>query len=161
MSQNSIRYTVETPLPGPQQVLSIEVREALGEPYLAVVEVALEEPDVVAADALGKDIRILRFAFNENDRAQAEHETDGLIKVVADKKGRVLGASIAGARAGELLLPWVMAVDQQQKIGKFAGLIAPYPTLSEVSKRAAGSYYIPSLFSERTKKIVRFLMKWF
>ncbi len=137
--------------------------------YRAVPWVTYTDPEIAhvglteaqAKEMLGKDIRILRFAFNENDRAQAERETDGLIKVVTDKKGRVLGASIAGARAGELLLPWVMAVDQKQKIGKFAGLIAPYPTLSEVSKRAAGSYYIPSLFSERTKKIVRFLMKWF
>ncbi len=137
--------------------------------YRAVPWVTYTDPEIAhvgqseaqAKETLGKDIRILRFAFNENDRAQAEHETDGLIKVVTDKKGRVLGASIVGARAGELLLPWVMAVDQQQKIGKFAGLIAPYPTLSEVSKRAAGSYYIPSLFSDRTKKIVRFLMKWF
>jgi len=107
------------------------------------------------------DIRVLRFALDENDRAQAERETDGLIKVVTDKRGRVLGASIAGARAGELLLPWVLAVDQKMKIGKMAGAIAPYPTLSEISKRAAGSYFVPTLFSERTRKIVRFLMKWF
>jgi pyruvate/2-oxoglutarate dehydrogenase complex dihydrolipoamide dehydrogenase (E3) component len=107
------------------------------------------------------DIRILRFALDENDRAQAERETDGLIKVVTDKRGRVLGASIAGARAGELLLPWVLAVDQKMKIGKMAGAIAPYPTLGEISKRVAGTYYVPSLFSERTRKIVRFLMTWF
>jgi hypothetical protein len=72
----------------------------------------------------------------------------------------VLGATIAGPHAGELLTPWVMAVSDKQKIGKIAGLIAPYPTLGEVGKRAAGSYYTPSLFSERTKKIVRFLMKF-
>lgn len=107
------------------------------------------------------DIRVLRFALAENDRAQAERETDGLIKVVTDKRGRILGTSIAAARAGELLLPWVLAIDQKMKIGKMAGVIAPYPTLGEISKRAAGTYYIPSLFSERTRKIVRFLMKWF
>ena len=61
---------------------------------------------------------------------------------------------------GELLLPWVVAVDQKQKISKLASLVAPYPTLSEISKRVAGSYYIPSLFSEKTRKIVRFLMKF-
>ncbi|MDH3702301.1 MAG: FAD-dependent oxidoreductase [Alphaproteobacteria bacterium] len=118
------------------------------------------QTEVQAQETLGRDIRILRFAFHENDRAQSEHETDGLIKVVTDKRGRVLGASIAGARAGELLLPWVMAVAQKQKIGTMASLIAPYPTLSEVSKRAAGSYFVPSLFSERTRKVVRFLLKF-
>ena len=137
--------------------------------YHAVPWVTYTDPEIAhvgqteeqAKKELGGDIRVLRFAFNENDRAQAERETDGLIKVVTDKKGRVLGTSIAGARAGELLLPWVLAVDQKLKIGKMAGIIAPYPTLGEISKRVAGSYYIPSLFSEKTRKIVRFLMKWF
>ena len=54
---------------------------------------------------------------------------------------------------------WIMAVGTKQKIGAMAGMIAPYPTLGEVSKRAAGSYYTPSLFSERTRKIVQFLLK--
>ena len=53
-----------------------------------------------------------------------------------------------------------MAVGTKQKIGAMAGMIAPYPTLGEVGKRAAGSYYTPSLFSERTRKIVQFLLKF-
>jgi pyruvate/2-oxoglutarate dehydrogenase complex dihydrolipoamide dehydrogenase (E3) component len=110
-------------------------------------------------DDLGRNIRILRFPFCENDRAQAERDTDGLIKVVADKKGRIYGCSIAGPHAGELILPWALAISQKLKIGAMAGVVAPYPTLSEVSKRAAGSFYTPSLFSERMKKIVRFLLK--
>ena len=59
-----------------------------------------------------------------------------------------------------LILPWVLAVGNGMKIGKMAGMIAPYPTLGEVSKRAAGSYYMPKLFSERTRKIVRFLLRF-
>ena len=136
--------------------------------YRALPWVTFTDPEIAhvgqteaqAKQALGKDIRVLRFAVHENDRAQAEHETDGLIKVVTDKRGRVLGASIAAARAGDLLLPWVVAVGQKQKISTLASLIAPYPTMSEVSKRVAGSYYIPSLFSEKTRKIVRFLLKF-
>ena len=108
----------------------------------------------------GEEVTILRWPFAENDRAQAERETDGLIKVVTTKKGRILGATILGAHAGELILPWVLAVGNGMKIGKMAGMIAPYPTLGEVSKRAAGSYYMPKLFSERTRKIVRFLLKF-
>jgi pyruvate/2-oxoglutarate dehydrogenase complex dihydrolipoamide dehydrogenase (E3) component len=134
--------------------------------YRAVPWVTYTDPEIAhvgrteaqAKKDLG-DIRVLRFPLHENDRAQAERETDGLIKVVTDKRGRVLGASIAAARAGELLLPWVIAVQQKQKIGKLAGLIAPYPTLSEISKRVAGSYFVPSLFSEKTRKVVRFLLK--
>lgn len=104
--------------------------------------------------------RILRWTFFENDRAQAEHETDGLVKVITDAKGRVKGATIAGPRAGDLILPWVVAIGAKQKIGTMAGLTFPYPTLSEVSKRAAGSFFTPSLFSDRTKSIVRFLLKF-
>jgi pyruvate/2-oxoglutarate dehydrogenase complex dihydrolipoamide dehydrogenase (E3) component len=113
-----------------------------------------------AAREKGEDVTILRWPFAENDRAQAERETDGLIKVVTTKKGRILGASILGPHAGELILPWVLAVGQKMKIGTMASAIAPYPTLGEVSKRAAGSYYVPKLFSERTRKIVRFLLKF-
>ncbi len=136
--------------------------------YRAVPWVTFTDPElahvgmteVQAAEAHPGAINILRWPFHENDRAQAERKTEGLIKVVTTKKGRVLGASIAGPHAGELLMPWIMAVGTKQKIGTMAGLIAPYPTLSEISKRAAGSYYTPSLFSERTKKIVRFLLKF-
>ena len=74
------------------------------------------------------------------------------------KKGRVLGATIVGPHAGELLLPWSLAITEKISIGKIASAIVPYPTLSEVSKRAAGSYYTDSLFSDRTRKVVRALL---
>ncbi|HER33928.1 MAG TPA: dihydrolipoamide dehydrogenase, partial [Halothiobacillaceae bacterium] len=93
-------------------------------------------------------------------RAQAERATDGFAKVVTDRKGRIVGATIVGPRAGELILPWVAAVSDRQRVGPMAGIIAPYPTLSEVSKRAAGSYFAPKLFSPRMKKIVRFLQRF-
>ncbi|MDB3953001.1 FAD-dependent oxidoreductase [Alphaproteobacteria bacterium] len=117
------------------------------------------QTELQAKETLSNDLRILRFAFAEIDRAQAERETDGMIKVITNKKGRILGCSMAGARAGELILPWALAISQKMKIGAMAGVVAPYPTLSEVSKRAAGSFFTPSLFSERTKKIVRFLLR--
>ena len=105
-------------------------------------------------------IRILRFPFAENDRARAERDTDGLIKVLTAKNGRVLGASIAGPHAGDLIQPWVMAVEQKLKIGAMAGAIWPYPTFGEVGHRAAGSYFIPKLFTDRTRAIVKFLAKF-
>jgi len=116
--------------------------------------------EVQAKESLGDDIRILRWPFAENDRAQAERRTDGFIKVIADKKGRMHGACIVGAHAGELIFPWALAVKKRMKVGAIAGAIAPYPTIGEVSKRATGTFYTPSLFSDRTKKIVRFLMKF-
>jgi pyruvate/2-oxoglutarate dehydrogenase complex dihydrolipoamide dehydrogenase (E3) component len=106
------------------------------------------------------DLRILRWTYAENDRAQAEGVTDGMIKVVADKRGRVLGAGIVGAHAGETIQTWILAIAQKLKVGAVAAMIAPYPTLGEVNKRAAGSFYTPTLFSPRTRKLVRFLARF-
>jgi len=115
--------------------------------------------DERGAKASAGTINVLRWPFHENDRAQAERDTDGFAKVVTDRKGRILGATIVGPHAGELLQPWILAIQNRMKIGKMATIVAPYPTLGEVSKRAAGSYYTPKLFSERTRKIVRCLLK--
>ncbi len=122
-----------------------------------LAQVGLTEAD---AKSTGDGLRVLRWPFHENDRAQAEAETEGLIKVVTDTKGRILGAGIAGPHAGELIGTWVLAMSQKLKIGTVAQMIQPYPTLGEVSKRAAGSFYTSSLFSERTRRIVRFLARF-
>ncbi len=110
-----------------------------------------------AKEQHGDDIRVLRWPFHENDRAQAEGETHGMVKAITTKKGVILGCGIVGPHAGELIHTWVLAMSQKIKIGGVATMIAPYPTFGEVNKRAAGSYYTPSLFSEKTRKIVRFL----
>ncbi len=104
-----------------------------------------------------RDIRVLRWPFHDNDRAQAEADSDGMVKAVVTKKGHILGCGIAGAQAGELIQTWVLAISQKTKIGTIAQMISPYPTRGEASKRAASSFYTPSLFSERTRKVVRFL----
>lgn len=85
--------------------------------------------------------RVLTWTFAENDRAQAEHATEGLIKVVAGRGGRVLGASIAGRNAGELIHVWALAVSKGLKVSDIAGYVAPYPTMGEIGKRAAVTYF--------------------
>lgn len=107
----------------------------------------------------GDGIDVLTWGFDENDRARAELRTEGKVKVIA-YKGKVLGAGIVGAHAGELIGPWVLAINKGLKLSDMAGFIAPYPTLGEVNKRAAGSYYTPKLFSDRTRKVVGFLRKF-
>jgi len=113
-----------------------------------------------AAKSQYRHIKILRFPFAENDRAQAECDTAGMIKVITAGNGKVLGSSIVGPHAGDLLQPWVMAVNQGLKIGSMAGTIWPYPTFGEVGARAAVSYFIPKLINNRTKAIVRLLAKF-
>ncbi len=104
-------------------------------------------------------IRVLRSPFAENDRARAERRTDGLVKVIATPRGRILGASILGAHAGESIQPWILAVARRIGLSAMAGTIAPYPTLGEAGKRAAASFYAEKLFSERTKRLVRLLLR--
>ena len=109
------------------------------------------------AKAQGVKYTLSRWSFEENDRAQAEHATNGLIKVLIGKKGLILGASIVGKNAGDLIGPWALAIANGLKIRAFTNMIAPYPTLGEVSKRAAGAYYTPSLFSNKTRSLIKFL----
>ena len=107
-----------------------------------------------------KDVKILTWGFEENDRAQTERDTEGKVKVLILPNGRILGASIVGPHAGELIQVWCLAISQKLKIGAIASMIAPYPTLGEAGKRAAGAFYTPKLFSDRTRSLVRFL-SWF
>jgi pyruvate/2-oxoglutarate dehydrogenase complex dihydrolipoamide dehydrogenase (E3) component len=124
-------------------------------PELAQVGLTADQ----AKEAHG-EVRVLRWPYHDNDRAQAERLTDGLVKVVTTRKGHILGAGIVGAAAGELIQTWVLAMSQRIKIGAVASMIAPYPTLGEINKRAAGSFYTPSLFSARTRKLVHFLARF-
>jgi pyruvate/2-oxoglutarate dehydrogenase complex dihydrolipoamide dehydrogenase (E3) component len=107
------------------------------DPELA--HVGLKEAD--ARQTHGENVRVLHWNFAENDRAQAEGKTKGMIKVVLGKRGRIIGAGIVGPQAGELIAPWVLAVSQGLKISAFANVVLPYPTLSEVGKRAAITNY--------------------
>ncbi|MDZ4870044.1 MAG: FAD-dependent oxidoreductase [Alphaproteobacteria bacterium] len=107
----------------------------------------------------GLKVSIARWPLHDNDRAQAERELQGLAKVVV-VNGRVVGATIVAPHAGDLILPWVMAVGQKMKLSAMAGLVAPYPTLGEISKRAAGSYFTPTLFSGRTRGLIK-ILSWF
>jgi pyruvate/2-oxoglutarate dehydrogenase complex dihydrolipoamide dehydrogenase (E3) component len=135
--------------------------------YRALPWVTYTDPELAqvglteaAARAAGTEVRVLRWPFTDNDRAQTERDTEGLVKIVLRGNGRILGASILGAGAGDLVVPWALAISQKLKIGALANLIMPYPTRSEAGKRAAGCYYTPTLFSPRTRRLVRLLARF-
>ncbi len=112
-----------------------------------------------AAGTKGIPHRVLRVPYAKNDRARTERRTDGLIKVIAGDRGRILGAGIVGEHAGELIHTWVLAMSQRLKIGAIATMIAPYPTRGELNKRVAGTYFTPSLFGPKTRRLVRLLAR--
>jgi pyruvate/2-oxoglutarate dehydrogenase complex dihydrolipoamide dehydrogenase (E3) component len=122
-------------------------------------EIAAVGPDEADARVRGAGLEVLRVPFRENDRAVAERATEGLIKLLVGKGGRVVGAGIAGAHAGELIGLWALAVHKKLKVGDVATMIAPYPTLGEISKRAAGAHYAPKLFGPGTHRLVRLLAR--
>jgi pyruvate/2-oxoglutarate dehydrogenase complex dihydrolipoamide dehydrogenase (E3) component len=104
-------------------------------------------------------IRILRWPYADNDRAQAEHVTHGFIKVITRPDGRILGCTIVGAEAGELIQLWVMALAKDMRIGDLTGLVLPYPTLSELSKRVAYTFYQPTLTKRWLRTIIDLLRR--
>ncbi len=112
------------------------------------------------ARARGHAINVLRWPYHENDRAQAERATRGHIKVVTNKRGRILGATIVGAEAGELIATWALAISQNLNIRAFLGVVVPYPTLAEIGKRAALTYFNPGLTNHWVRRIIRFLRRF-
>jgi hypothetical protein len=76
-------------------------------------------------------------------------------------KGRPIGVTAVGHGAGELIGLWSLAISRRLRLSAVAGMVAPYPTYGEASKRAAGAYFSPRLFdSPMIKRVVRFVQAW-
>ncbi len=106
-----------------------------------------------------KAINILRWPVSENDRAVTEGLSEGLIKIIVKKNGQILGVNILSSDAGDLIVPWILAIKKKINISVMASLIMPYPVLSEIGKRASGNFFLPKLTSKITQKIVKVMMK--
>lgn len=107
--------------------------------------------------AMGLKHEVLKLDYASNDRAQTGQKTIGFIKVIVSPKGVILGVTIVGDQAGELLLPWTIAIREKATLRMFTDTIIAYPTLSELSKSIASQFYKPKLFSRNVKKLVKFL----
>jgi pyruvate/2-oxoglutarate dehydrogenase complex dihydrolipoamide dehydrogenase (E3) component len=128
-------------------------------PWVTFTEPELAQAGLTEAQARARKlkIRILRWPYHDNDRAQAERETHGHIKVIVDKSGKILGATIVGAQAGELIATWALAIAQGLNIRALTGVVLPYPTLAEIGKRAAIDFFVPSLTRPLLRRIIRWL----
>ena len=116
--------------------------------------------EAAARQKFGAALEVVRFDYHHNDRAIATLQTKGLIKVMVHK-GRPVGVSIVGHQAGELIALWSMAIANNLKMSAVAGMVAPYPTIAEINKRAAGAYFSPRLFDNPVvKKVVGLVQRW-
>jgi pyruvate/2-oxoglutarate dehydrogenase complex dihydrolipoamide dehydrogenase (E3) component len=148
----------------------IVIRRALfrmqaGLDYAALPRVIYTDPELAQvgiteaeARAAGLNVSVLRWPLADNDRAVAEDETAGLVKLVT-ARGRVMGAGILAPGAGEMIGVWTLAIARRIPLSHLVGMIVPYPTRSEAAKRAAGTSFLPRLFSPGTKRLVRLLQR--
>ncbi len=125
------------------------------DPELA--HIGLTEAEARASD---RKARVLRWPFAENDRAVATRRREGHVKLVVGHKGAILGCSIAGPEAGDLIAPYAVALAKGMTVQDLSGIILPYPTLSEAGKRAAGTYFVASLSNPWIGRVVRFLRRF-
>ena len=124
------------------------------DPELA--QVGLTEPE---AEAQNIKFETFTSSFERNDRALCEGRPEGFIKILVTPKGKILGASIVGNHAGELISPWTLAIQEGLGVKALAQCIVSYPTLSEINKRAASEYFIPKLASASLKRVVSVLKR--
>ncbi len=119
------------------------------EPEIARVGVIESE----AREKFGDGVKIYKVSLSENDRAQAEGSTDGFAKIVTFKK-RIIGATLVGEHAGELIHEFVWAVKQRMKVTDLNRIIRVYPTLAKITQAVGTEATLEGLRSP-------FVQKWF
>ena len=93
------------------------------------------------ANAKGVAFEVTRYDIDDLDRAITDSETEGFVKVLTvPGHDKILGVTIVGARAAELLAEYVLAMRHGLGLNKILGTIHTYPTFSEANKYAAGQW---------------------
>lgn len=113
-----------------------------------------------SAQKAGIDYSVWSEEFQGNDRALAEGESVGRIKMLLDKKEKPLGIQILGPQAGNLLSEWVAIMNGGVGLSKIASAIHPYPTLGEINKKVVGDVFAPKIFSSTVKKGLKFFFSF-
>ena len=121
-----------------------------------VAQIGLMEAE--AREQHGDSIATSSFPFHDNDRAIAEGKTLGEAKLVI-RKGKLVGASIVGEGAGDIIQILAVAMSNGLKVQDLTNFISPYPTRSEVVKRAASAHFTEALFGKTAKRLVGLLQR--
>jgi pyruvate/2-oxoglutarate dehydrogenase complex dihydrolipoamide dehydrogenase (E3) component len=112
--------------------------------------------EAAARAQFGSKVSVERENFSHNDRAIAEGETEGFLKIVR-VGSKVVGATIVGRHAGDLLLPWAQAIVGKATVFGLSGMIVAYPNRSDISKAVAFKAYEPTIFGAWPKRWAKFL----
>jgi pyruvate/2-oxoglutarate dehydrogenase complex dihydrolipoamide dehydrogenase (E3) component len=129
-------------------------------PWVTYTDPELAHVGVTEAHARknhGDEVRIEYVPLAESDRAVAERRVAGAIKIVLDRRDRILGVSILAPAAGEMIGLWCLAIKRRLPLRAIAELMLPYPTMGEIGKAAAGQHYRATLFGKTTRRVVRAL----
>jgi pyruvate/2-oxoglutarate dehydrogenase complex dihydrolipoamide dehydrogenase (E3) component len=108
------------------------------------------------AKAQRLDYRSYRFDFDELDRARTDRETAGFARIITDRKGRLLGATIVGAHAGEAIAEYALALSKKMKASDISAVIHVYPTFAQINRRVADQRLKASL-TPTAKRWMRWL----
>lgn len=133
---------------------------------LPVPEVTYTSPEIAqiglteaaAREQFGEAVKTSAFPFHDNDRAIAEGKTLGEAKLVLHK-GKLVGVSIIGEGAGEIIQLAGLAMSNGLKLTALTNFISPYPTRTEVLKRAASAYFTPTVFGPAARRLVGILQR--
>ncbi len=144
-------------------VLRLPVRMS----YRSVPWVTYTDPELASvglnekrAREAGTGCSVVSAPLSQTDRGRTEAESEGRIKILLDRRGRVVGTQIVGLHAGELLGPAILAVRRRSPLRELVAPMLPYPTLLEVYKKAGGSYFAPRLYNGRVRGLLRFLFRY-
>lgn len=112
------------------------------------------------ASEAGEEYSVWAEPFEDNDRARAEGDVRGKVKLILDRREKPLGVQIAGPHAGDLAAQWVTALNSGVGVSSLASAVQPYPTLAEINKRVAGRVLSSKLFSDKVRKTLGFLFDY-
>lgn len=144
-----------------QMLFGLPAKQASVVPMVTYTDPELAQIGLTEAEARVQypGVQVIRQKFLHNDRAVTDGKTAGFLKLML-LRGRPVGVTIVGAGAGDLIGLWALAMTSGLKVGALAGMIAPYPTRGEISKRAAGAYFSAKLFDNiAVKRVVRLVQR--
>jgi pyruvate/2-oxoglutarate dehydrogenase complex dihydrolipoamide dehydrogenase (E3) component len=127
----------------------------------AVPRVVYTDPEVACVglrEDRARDPVVLRHDYADSDRGLADARTSGLAKLVCDRRGRLLGATVAAPWAGESIAGLARRVAKGERVTDLAATVHPYPTYSEGPARAAEEWWTRRLRNLRTRRLLRLVL---